>query len=262
MNRILLIACLPLSVSAADESSTAAQPSSTPESVESQHDTRTIEGWTVHVHRDLLDSSASKTAIALRLMKVQLKRVADAVPPTALAQLREVPIWVNPQYPNVPPRAEYHPGAGWLKNNGRDPVMAKAVEVTNVSMFEFEDKRMPYLMLHELAHAYHDRVLGFSHPVIEATFERAKASGTYDSVRRFTGRRYIQDKAYAMSNAREYFAEGSEALFGKNDFFPFNETELKTHDPDAWHLFRQLWTDPTRVPTGSDGHSDGRSDGR
>jgi len=125
--------------------------------------------------------------------------------------------------------------------------MAKAVEVTNVSMFEFEHKRMPYLMLHELAHAYHDRVLGFSHPAIEDTFQQAKASGTYDSVRRFTGRRYIQDKAYAMSNAREYFAEGSEALFGKNDFFPFNQAELKKHDPDAWHLFTRLWNDPASV---------------
>ena len=214
---------------------------------ESTHEIRTIEGWTIHLHKDLLKDSPQKTATAMRLMTVQLKRVAGAVPAPALAQLRKVPIWVNPRYANASPRAEYHPGAGWLKNNGRDPIMEKAVEVTNVSMFEFEHKRMPWLMLHELAHAYHDRVLGFRHPAVEATYQQAKRSGTYDSVRRFTGRKYIQDKAYAMSNAREYFAEGSEALFGRNDFFPFDKRELKEHDPDAYHLFTKLWQDPDSV---------------
>lgn len=213
-------------------------------STEDTHETRTIEGWTVHVHRDLLKSSAKKTATAMRLMKVQLKRIEGAVPDKALSHLRKVPIWVNPQYPKIAPRAEYHPGARWLKDNNRDPIMEKAVEVTNVEIFEFEHRRMPYLMLHELAHAYHDRILGFSHPAIEATFERAKASGTYNSVRRYTGRKYTQEKAYAMSNAREYFAEGSEALFGRNDFFPFNRRELEQHDPDAFHLFKKLWESP------------------
>ncbi|MCR9197251.1 MAG: metallopeptidase [Planctomycetaceae bacterium] len=253
MNHLSLLICVcGLSLpTQPDESTPPVAGASESLKAEPRHEIRIVEGWTVHLHGDLLKDSPKKTDTAMRLMKVQLKRVADVIPPEALAQLRKVPIWVNPKYASAAPRAEYHPGAGWLRNNGRDPVMAKAVEVTNVSMFEFEHKRMPYLMLHELAHAYHDRVLGFSHPAIEATFQQAKASGTYDSVRRFTGRRFIQDKAYAMSNAREYFAEGSEALFGKNDFFPFNQAELKKHDPDAWHLFKKLWNDPASVSDNS-----------
>lgn len=203
-----------------------------------------LRGWTVWLNKSLNKEQPQKTRLALDLMDAQLKRVVEAVPPKALKHLREVPVWVNPQYENVRPRCEYHPGAGWLRDNGRDPRMEKAVEVTNVSNFEFENTRMPYLMLHELAHAYHDRVLGFDHPEIKAAFEAAEESGTYDKVTRFTGRKMVQDKAYAMSNHKEYFAENSEAYFGRNDFFPFNLSELKKHDPGVVPVLKRVWESP------------------
>ena len=39
----------------------------------------------------------------------------------------------------------------------------------------------------------------------------------------------------------EYFAETTEAFFGRNDFFPFTRGELKTHDPDMFELLGKLW---------------------
>src|SRR5205809_149036 len=81
------------------------------------------------------------------------------------------------------------PSAGWLRDNGRDPLMVKGVEFTDVRNFEAETKRMPNFTLHELAHAYHDQVLprGFGNAEIKAAFERAKASKTYDKVERWLG---------------------------------------------------------------------------
>ena len=35
--------------------------------------------------------------------------------------------------------------------------------------------------------------------------------------------------------------EGTEALFGTNDFYPFVRSELKTHDPETHALLRKLW---------------------
>ena len=46
-----------------------------------------------------------------------------------------VPLYFNPEHPNARPRAEYHPGESWLRDNGRDPAMAKCVEFSNVSGF-------------------------------------------------------------------------------------------------------------------------------
>lgn len=200
-----------------------------------------IKGWTIHLNSELRQTEPEKTRQMLELLDVQLDRVVKTVPPNALESLRTVPIWINPQYEGVRPSAEYHPGAGWLRDNGRDPAMVKAVEITNVSNFAFENRRMPYVMLHELAHAYHDQVLGFDEPAVIAAFEAARESGGYEEVRRFNGRKTVIDRAYALSNHKEYFAESTEAYFGKNDFYPFNRAELKVHDSQMHDLLKKLW---------------------
>jgi hypothetical protein len=162
-----------------------------------------------------------------------------------VANLRKVPLWFSPVYPGVKPTAEYHPNAGWLRDNGRDPAMAKGVEFTDVKDFEAETKRMPNFTLHELAHGYHDRVLkgGFGNAEIKAAYERAKASGSYDKVERWfgNGRPNKEEKAYAMTNPMEYFAETTEAFFSRNDYFPFTREELKRHDPEMEKLLKRVW---------------------
>jgi len=44
-----------------------------------------------------------------------------------------------------------------------------------------------------------------------------------------------------LDNEREYFAECTEAFFGRNDFFPFTRDELEKHDPEMFKLLRKLW---------------------
>jgi hypothetical protein len=203
------------------------------------HQTRNLSGWTLHISPKIDATAWSKV---LPLLQAQLDEIIRVVPAKAVAELQKVPLWINPEYPKVPPRAEYHPGAGWLKDNGRDPAMVKGVEFTNVRIFEAETRRMPNFALHELAHAFHDRVLGFENAQIEAAYQKAKAAGLYDRVQRqdSEGRKRL-DRAYALTNAKEYFAECSEAFFAKNDFFPFTRDELQKHDPEMFQLLSQLW---------------------
>ncbi len=209
------------------------------------HATRQIEGWTVHIDKKLLNEQPQETRIALELLTKQLQEIVRVVPAKPVAELKKVPLWFSPKYPNVGERAEYHPGAGWLKNNGRNPEMAKAVEFTNIAKFEAETRRMPNFTLHELAHAYHDRVLNFEHRDIKAAYERAKASGTYDRVdRKDSEGRVRKDRSYALTNQMEYFAEGTEAFFAKNDFYPFNREELEQHDPEFFKLLKVIWEQP------------------
>ncbi len=214
-----------------------------PRFTEPHHATFTVQGWTIHLHDKLVRDHSQPTNRMLELLHGQLQRVVDAVPRPALKQLREIPIWINPPYGIKRGLAEYHPGAGWLKENGRNPEMAKAIEITNVMNFPFENRRMPYVLLHELTHGYHDRILenGYGNAEIKAAYERAKASGSYDEVARFDGNKTIKDKAYGMSSPMEYFAESTEAYFGKNDFFPFNRSELLEHDPKMHDLVQTLW---------------------
>lgn len=207
-------------------------------------ETRAILGWTVHISRTLLGENAGTTERALELLKVQLEEIIREVPAPAVVELKKVPLYFSPEYPETRPRAEYHPGAGWLSANKRDPVMAKGVEFTNARIFEAETRRMPNFALHELAHAYHDRVLsqGFGNAEIKAAYERARAGGTYDRVERkdSEGRKRM-DKAYALSTPQEYFAETTEAYFSRNDFFPYTREQLKQHDPDMFTLLGKMW---------------------
>ncbi len=208
-------------------------------STPAQHETQVLSGWTVHVDTRLEAESLAK---ALRLLQAQLDEIVQVVPMRAVVELRQVPLWISPEYPETPPRAEYHPSAGWLREHGRDAAMAKGVEFTNVRIFEAECRRMPNFTLHELAHAYHDRVLGFTHAGIEAAFTKAQAGGKYDSVQRqdAAGRLRLS-KAYAMTNAKEYFAECTEAYFTRNDFYPFNREELRQADPEVVALLERVW---------------------
>jgi hypothetical protein len=176
---------------------------------------------------------------------VQLREISRKVPAPAVALLRQVTLWFSPEYSGVEPRAEYHPDVRWLRANGRNPAMAKGVEFTNVRDFEKEMDRMPNFTLHELAHAYHDRVLpgGSNNAEIKAAFESAKAGRTYDRVERRLGhgRPNTFERSYAITNPMEYFAENTESFFSRNDFFPFTREELKRHDPGMERLLARLW---------------------
>ncbi len=208
----------------------------------SKHETRLISGWTTHVSRDLLAKDAAATARALELLKAMLDEIIRTVPKPAVVELQKVPLWISPEYPQSRPRAEYHPDAVWLRDNARDPAMAKAVEFSNVRIFEAETRRMPNFALHELAHAYHDRVLGYDEPRIIAAFNHAKAAGLYDKVQRRDAEGRVKiDRAYAMTNPKEYFAESTEAFFSRNDFFPFTRDELKQHDPEMFTVLEAAW---------------------
>jgi hypothetical protein len=213
-------------------------------------ETRDISGWQVHISRKLLEAEPDATACALTGLKKMLDEIGRVVPASALTELRKVPLYFSSAYRAGRSGAEFHPDAGWLRDNGRDPAMARGVEFSGVDDFEAEMRRMPNFALHELAHAYHFRALkgGFDNADIKAAYERAKASGSYDRVERSfgegNGKPNTFERAYAMTNPMEYFAETTEAYFSRNDFFPFTREQLKQHDPAMFTLLGELWGAP------------------
>jgi hypothetical protein len=208
-------------------------------------ETRTVRGWALHIHRKLLDREPGLTERAVELLDQQLEEIVRVMPKAALVELKKVPLYFSPEYPGRKPAAEFHPHAGWLRAHGRDPAMARSIEFTNIRIFKQEMSRMPNFALHELAHAYHARVLpmGFDHPPIKTAFEKARARGKYERVERRhgEGRATTFERAYALSNPMEYFAETTEAFFSRNDFFPFTRDDLRGHDPEMFALLKVLW---------------------
>jgi hypothetical protein len=201
-----------------------------------------VKGWTVHVRRQLREQDEPAVTRALGLLKAQLEEICRVVPPVAVVELRKVHLWMSPEYPHSTPCAAYHPNVNWLRTHSRDPAMAKSVEFTNVRIFDAECRRMPIFVLHELAHAYHDQVLGYDCSGIKTAYAHAKAAGKYDRVQRQDSEgRLSYDRAYALTNDQEYFAETTEAFFGRNDMEPFTRAELETFDPEMFALLKKVW---------------------
>ena len=138
---------------------------------ESSYETRDIEGWTVHVNRALLRGKADLATDTLKVLDAQLLQVRRAVPEPALSKLRKVPIWVEAH--STVTCMCYHPSADWLRKNGFNPAKAKSVELGNPKNFLNWTKHQFWMVFHELAHAYHNRVLGWGDPEIARVFADA-----------------------------------------------------------------------------------------
>jgi hypothetical protein len=208
------------------------------------HKPQTVEGWTVQVDVRLVGSAKDVGGPALKILAAKLYEISLVVPEAALAKLREAPIWIDLDHRLG--GMQYHPSAKWLKGHGHDPAMAKAVHIPNARNFlkMWRRNKQPSVVLHELAHAYHDRVLGFDDPKIRAAYDRAVKAGCYESVLHIYGK---MTRHYALTDHKEYFAESTEAFFGTNDFYPFVRAELKQHDPGMYELLEEVWgTNPKR----------------
>jgi hypothetical protein len=213
------------------------------------HELRTVEGWTIHVDKRLLEGpDAELGTAALKLLGARLADIARLVAPDRLAKLREAPIWLDRTHGKLK-SMQYHPSAGWLRDNGYTTELEKCVHIPDAAGYvdPHHQQRPPWSTLHERAHAYHDRVLGFEEPRIKAAWQQAVESKRYDKVLLIDGR---EVRHYAMTDHKEFFAEMTEAFFGMNDFFPFNRAELLRENPEFHALLTEIWgpvPDPAKV---------------
>lgn len=184
----------------------------------------------------LIEEAIPRQDPAIEELRAQLHAIAGKVPAPALERLRAVPIWIHRN--SGTKCMAFHPSAAWLASHKFNPHMANAVEIGNSANFVAWSKPQPWMVLHELAHAYHFRVFGFDNPEIIRVWKVAAASGSYDSVLHIAG---ALKKHYALTNQQEYFAELTESFFGTNDFYPFVRPELKKHDAAGYELIRRFW---------------------
>lgn len=197
-----------------------------------------IHGFSVWINQDVLEHKQEAKELRKEL-NWQLSQIDRVVPAKPLSAIHQVRIWVEWQTQNG--AAQFHPSAEWLQQNGYNPDKAGSVEVSNtINFVNWSRTTQPWMILHELAHAYHFRFLG-DRSEIEFAYQHALNNKLYESVDYIQGGK---QKAYALTNFREYYAELSEAYFGKNDFYPFTRSELKKYDSVGYHLMEETWGKP------------------
>ena len=199
-----------------------------------------LHGWTVHADRKLVDGEASALGKrALSMLANHLERIAILVPEKPLADLRKCQIRIEHSHPELG-NMQYHPDVDWLDGHGYDPKLVKMVHIPQATELLSRDQLLkhPAVILHELAHAYHDQFLGFDEPKIIKAYDDALKKGIDDKALLHTGETV---KHYATTNHKEYFAEATEAYLYRNDFYPFVRAELHAHDPEIHAIMKTVW---------------------
>ncbi len=214
-----------------------------------------MHGWVVRFANDLdaggvLPVYGRDAGISVfDLVSQELQAISQAVPAPALGRIRQVDIYVTAA-DTACSGACYHGGGEWLAANGYDARKAKSIEFTNSANFVYYSNSQPWAVLHELAHAYHDHVLGTQDTDISDAYDEVVDSGVLKQVKFFDGRRTVYATHYALNNPAEFFAEFTESYFGRNDFAPFDRTELHAKLPKVERLIAVKWGDDAGSPDG------------
>jgi hypothetical protein len=196
-----------------------------------------VQGHVVYISPEAA-ADAALLQPALARLDSDLIAIHTLLPLKAVAALLKVPFWVEHDNPETPGMT-FHPSREWLQAHGYNIAKAECIEIGNLRNFVEWHREQPFMVLHELAHAFHHRVLGVQNATIRAAFDAAVTSRRYESVAYVMGG---TKRAYALNNPAEYFAELSEAYWGKNDFYPFVRKELQGFDPLGFQMVENLWS--------------------
>src|SRR5262249_37708334 len=142
-------------------------------------------GVHVYVERKLLDAGKKVVDEAMRNLELRIDEVTRSLPATPLASFRKVNIWVifrgeGARYINVATGPRMADDFIELAKGGGIEVSATEVLLEPKSIEWAHYCR--YWLIHEFAHAYHDRVVGFEDYRVHNAFEAAKDRKLYDSV--------------------------------------------------------------------------------
>lgn len=203
-----------------------------------------LDKWTVFVEKQLLSESPALARQAQARMKAMLAKALKALPKPSRANLQKLPIYLM-----YGPRAR---GGG--RDNGLEYFQKNAPEYDKGLDLRWKSCVVIYCadnyvrisdfsalkaLVHELSHAYHLEQWPEKQPDILRAWDHAVENGLYRNVLDDKGQRI--DKAYALVNQLEYFAELSSMYFVGCQYQPFNRRELKTYDPVGYAMIEKMW---------------------
>jgi hypothetical protein len=187
-----------------------------------------IQDFEVMIHTKIVEDKKLLHDVQMEAAR-QLHHIEQSVPKEALKVLRQVRVWIVRHGQPNESSAVYHPDPRWLRDNGYNPDMGGGIAVPDADRFlEFSKTKHFNILLHEMAHAYEYKVLGHENPELKATYRRALDAGLYRDT-------------YHRHSHHEYFAELTEAYFGKNDYFPRTKEEAKQYDPLGVRFLEKAW---------------------
>lgn len=206
---------------------------------------RSTEQFTIYVSRLAYEESDAANGEPLNVVDEELARIAEIFPESALKALRTVPIWVEWDH-TIPESvrafaAYYGPTGHALLMKGVDPRKSGCICVLSLKVahkLKAVKNARQNVLLHEFAHAIHNKLFGRSNPFIENSYSQAMARELYNEVMHDDG---SKGEAYAATNKAEYFAELTCAYLDRLDYMPHNAKELKELDSVGYELMTKAY---------------------
>lgn len=203
---------------------------------------RQMNGFSLFVHNTVLENNEKSTLHRkpLDVLQLELDMVVGNLPPSTVAVLRRVPVWVQWNASSGAAVAQYHAGNKLNKKYSfasmDRAVKSNCIEILRMESLAAEHQGQQHrcILLHELAHAVHHHVFDYDNPVIEAAYAQAMSKGLYQG-------------QYAATDSKEYFAEISCAYFGYLNYYPYTRADLKTYDPVGYEMMTRTWGTPEEI---------------
>ncbi len=187
----------------------------------------------------------------LDVLEYELGTVSRVLPKKVETVLHNVVVWIEWEDRDDPDFgksvAKYYglfggSLAGWSLSNRKHPGKANNVEVIDMKSLAREhqpgQKTDRCVLLHEFAHAVHFHIVGPNNNTVAQTYGLAMARKLYDSAKDVNDR---EIKPYARTNDHEYFAELTCCYLNKLHYYPYERSDLKSHDADGYKLMEKVW---------------------
>lgn len=205
-----------------------------------------FDGFHVAVHRPAVrERLAADIGVMLDVVRAQITMIRLRVPVAAVATLRDTPIILTDVH-------ELCAAGGlgcYLPDD--DLVLLYTSPDDSGQTFASIFPAWPAFLFHELAHAYQNKVLGWSNRCVNLIYDLAIARGDYESVAyNHPGLDPVHhngpglSRAYALTNEHEFFAVFSEIYFTGSAWEPYNRAILLETDHTLAGDIRNLWERP------------------
>lgn len=196
-------------------------------------------GWKVKVNDRLLEGDTSVLKKSLGLFGKELYDISHVLPSKSISILKTIIFWFEKETTTHGYTGEYWPpnSQEYLIEHGGDPRKAGGIEIVAGKYIDAKAVFEDWVILHELAHAYHHLTVQYDER-IRKIYEVILNAGLYRNVRRGLDKLH---HGYALTNYKEYFAEITTMYFGHNSYYPFDRFDLKHYDPLGYKLVEDIW---------------------
>jgi len=195
-------------------------------------------GWKVKINTKLVSGDTSILERSLEIFNKELYDISNILPPKALVELKNVVFWFETETIDRGRAAEFLNSGSRLASHGLNPAKGGGIEIVPSRYIAAKVTLENWVVLHELAHAYHSMVLSYDNSEIIGAYKASQASGLYIRVRTAMN---FHRRGYASTNYREYFAELSTMYFGHINYYPFDRADLLQYDKKGYDLVEKMW---------------------